>query len=69
MKPVLTLMSILKMFVLVVPMVMSAVVLSPVTSVKVKGDTSLHLVKAMLMAFLVSSTFRVLGNLMILTLR
>lgn len=45
---------------------MSAVALPSVTSVKVSGDTSLHFVKAMPMAFLVSSTFRVLGNLMIL---
>lgn len=50
----------------VLPMVMSAVALPSVTSVKVSGDTSLHFVKAMPMAFLVSSTFRVLGNLMIL---
>lgn len=49
-----------------VPMVMSVVVLLSVTSVKLSGDTSLHLVKAMLMAFLVSSTFRVLGNFKIL---
>lgn len=47
-------------------MVMSAVALPSVTSVKVSGDTSLHFVKAMPMAFLVSSTFRVLGNLRIL---
>lgn len=47
-------------------MVMSAVALPLVTSVKVSGDTSLHLVKAMLMAFRVSSLFRVLGNFMIL---
>lgn len=39
------------------------------SSVKVKGETSLHLVKAMLMAFLVSSMFRVLGNLMILQVK
>lgn len=51
---------------LLVPMVMSAVALASVTSAKVSGETSLHLVKAMLMAFLVSSTFRVLGNLVIL---
>lgn len=50
----------------VLPMVMSAVALPSIISVKVSGDTSLHLVKAMLMAFLVSSTFRVLGNLVIL---
>lgn len=47
-------------------MVMSAVAFPSVISVKVSGDTSLHLVKAMLMAFLVSSTFRVLGNFTIL---
>ena len=47
-------------------MVMSTVALPSVTSVKASGDTSLHFVKAMLMAFLVSSTFRVFGNFMIL---
>lgn len=47
-------------------MLMSTELLPSLTSEKLRGDTSLHLVKAMLMAFLVSSTFRVLGNLMIL---
>lgn len=47
-------------------MVMSTVALPLVTSVKVSGDTSLHLVKAMLMDFLVSSTLRLLGNFRIL---
>lgn len=50
-------------------MVMSAVAFPSVISAKVSGDTSLHLVKAMLMAFLVSSTFRVLGNFTILRQR
>lgn len=48
------------------PMVMSVVALPSVTSVNISGDTSLHFVKAMLMAFLVSSTFRVFGNFVIL---
>lgn len=47
-------------------MVMSTVALPLVTSVKVSGDTSLHLVKAMLMDFLVSSTLRLVGNFRIL---
>lgn len=47
-------------------MTMSALLLGLVISVKERGDTSLHLVKAMLMALRVSSLFSVLGNFIIL---
>lgn len=48
------------------PIVMSALLLRSVTSVKVRGETSLHLVKAILIALRVSSLFSVLGNFKIL---
>ena len=49
------------------PIMMSALLLGFVISLKERGDTSLHLVNAMLIALRVSSLFRVLGNLVILT--
>lgn len=45
---------------------MSALLLGLVISVKVKGETSLHLVKAILIALRVSSLLSVLGNVVIL---
>lgn len=48
------------------PIVMSALLLRSVISVKVRGETSLHLVKAILIALRVSSLFSVLGNFVIL---
>lgn len=48
------------------PIVMSALLLGLVISVKVRGETSLHFVKAMLIALRVSSLFSVLGNFVIL---
>lgn len=48
------------------PIVISALLLGLVISVKVRGETSLHFVKAMLIALRVSSLFNVLGNFVIL---
>lgn len=48
------------------PIVMSALLLGLVISVKARGETSLHFVKAMLIALRVSSLFSVLGNFVIL---
>lgn len=58
---------VLALFLLIyLPIVMSALLLGLVISVKVRGETSLHFVKAMLIALRVSSLFSVLGNFVIL---